>query len=102
MENHAAKKKNNGTTEKSILTPMPPPPKLERNSSLDTEPKTLFEDELRFAREEALKIINTHSKEEALKIFLASIEYEDKGLKPVISSKMTKENDVTSSDNDDE
>jgi hypothetical protein len=50
MENHAAKKKNNDTTEKSILTPMPPPPKLERNSSLDTEPKTLFEDELRFAR----------------------------------------------------
>jgi hypothetical protein len=50
MENHAAKKKNNGTTEKSILTPMPPPPKLERSSSLDAEPKTLFEDELRLAR----------------------------------------------------
>jgi hypothetical protein len=49
MENHAAKK-NNDTTEKSILTPMPPPPKLERSSSLDAEPKTLFEDELRLAR----------------------------------------------------
>jgi hypothetical protein len=49
MENHAAKK-NINTTEKSILTPMPPPPKLERSSSLDAEPKTLFEDELRLAR----------------------------------------------------
>ncbi|WJX34015.1 hypothetical protein P8452_22168 [Trifolium repens] len=95
MENHAAKKKNNDTTEKSILTPMPLPPKLERSSSLDAEPKTLFEDELRLAREEALKIINTQSKEEALKIFLA-------GLKPVTSSKKTIEDDVTSSDYDDE
>jgi hypothetical protein len=50
MENHAAKKKNNDTTEKSILTPMPLPPKLERSSSLDAKPKTLFEDELRLAR----------------------------------------------------
>ncbi|XP_045810748.1 uncharacterized protein LOC123905158 [Trifolium pratense] len=95
MKDRAIEKKNNDTTEKSVLTPMPLPPKLERNSSLDAEPKTLSKDELKLARDEALKIINTHSKEEALEIFLA-------GLKPVTSSKLAKEDDVTSSDYDDE
>ncbi|KAK7311483.1 hypothetical protein RJT34_09659 [Clitoria ternatea] len=63
------------------LPPMPPSlPQLERIPSLDAEPKTLLQEELNLAREAALKIINTHSKEEALKIFLA-------GLVPVTSSK---------------
>ncbi|GAY58523.1 hypothetical protein CUMW_187610 [Citrus unshiu] len=54
----------------------PAPAKLERRPSIETEPKTLFDDEMNLAREAALKVINSKTKEEALKIFL-------EGLKPV-------------------
>ncbi|KAL4595990.1 hypothetical protein ACB092_12G131800 [Castanea dentata] len=44
--------------------------KLERKSSIDTEPKTLLQEELDSARKAALEIINKHTKEEALRLFL--------------------------------
>ncbi|TKY74172.1 hypothetical protein E2542_SST02931 [Spatholobus suberectus] len=93
MNHQATEKKDN--IEKP-LAPMPPPSKLERKPSIDAEPKTLLQDELNVAREAALKIINSHTKEEALKIFLA-------GLVPVgTSSKQVKEDVVVSeSDSDD-
>ncbi|RDY08954.1 hypothetical protein CR513_06758, partial [Mucuna pruriens] len=92
MKHHSAEKKDN--TDKPLTT-MPPPLKLERKPSIDTEPKTLLHDELKMAREAALKIINSHTKEEALKIFLT-------GLVPVAtSSKQVKEDSVVS-DCDDE
>ncbi|AES78634.1 hypothetical protein MTR_7g037350 [Medicago truncatula] len=72
MNNHVVEKKNDKTT-------MSIPFKIGRNLFLD-EPKTLRQDQLNAAREEALKIMNTHSKEEALKIFL-------KGLVPLPNSK---------------
>ncbi|KAL2339691.1 hypothetical protein Fmac_007631 [Flemingia macrophylla] len=92
-KSHAAEKKD---AMERPLTPMAPPPlKLERNPSIDAEPKTLLRDELNMAREAALKILNTHTKEEALKIFLT-------GLVPVgTTSKQVKE-DVVASDCDDE
>ncbi|KAL7086154.1 hypothetical protein ACP275_14G322000 [Erythranthe tilingii] len=49
------------------------PPKLERSISIQ-EPKTLTEAELAFFREAALQIINTHSPEEATRIFLGGKE----------------------------
>ncbi|XP_004502574.1 uncharacterized protein [Cicer arietinum] len=90
MKDHAREKNNVDKTEKKpITTPTPLPSKLERNHSLDAEPKTLLQEEINLAREAALKIINTHPKEEALKIFL-------KGLVPVTSSKQGEEEAVMS------
>ncbi|CAJ1974325.1 unnamed protein product [Sphenostylis stenocarpa] len=79
------------------LTPVSPPPKLERKNSLESEPKTLLQEEMDMAREAALKIINSHTQEEALKIFLT-------GLVPVetISPKQVKENVVASDCDEDE
>ncbi|KAK7410660.1 hypothetical protein VNO78_01624 [Psophocarpus tetragonolobus] len=92
--NSPEKKKDVVAAEKPLAT-MPPPPKLERKPSIDTEPKTLLHGELDVAREAALKIINSHTKEEALKIFLT-------GLVPAgTSSKQVKE-DVLPSDCDDD
>ncbi|KAK7351062.1 hypothetical protein VNO77_10213 [Canavalia gladiata] len=85
MKHQAAEKKE--IIEKPLA--MPPPPPLERKTSIDAEPKTLLQEELSLAREAALKIINTHTKEEALKIFLT-------GLVPVASSKQAEEDGVAS------
>ncbi|KAL5075606.1 hypothetical protein RYX36_014590, partial [Vicia faba] len=76
MNNQVEEKKINVEAEKPIALPS----NLERTTSIDNEPKTLLQEELNLAREEALKVINTHPKEEALKIFL-------NGLRPVTSSK---------------
>ncbi|XP_027337233.1 uncharacterized protein LOC113850914 [Abrus precatorius] len=92
MKQQAEEKKD--AIEKPIAPMPPPPPMLERKPSLDAEPKTLLQEELNLAREAALKIINTHTKEEALKIFM-------KGLVPVTSSKQATE-DAAVSDCDDE
>ncbi|KAL3504293.1 hypothetical protein ACH5RR_034134 [Cinchona calisaya] len=48
----------------------PPPGSQEKKVSIE-EPKTLTEAELNALREKAREIINTHSVEEATKIFLA-------------------------------
>ncbi|KAI9113103.1 hypothetical protein K1719_015628 [Acacia pycnantha] len=69
-----------------------PPPSLERKPSIDSEPKTLLEHEMKLAREAAVQIINTHTKEEALQIFLA-------GLAPVTIPKQVAE-EVVASDGD--
>ncbi|NP_001236283.1 uncharacterized protein LOC100306525 [Glycine max] len=97
MNKHQASEKKNDNMEKP-LTPLmpPPPPTLERTTSIDDEPKTLLEEEMKVAREAALKIINSHSKEDALKIFLA-------GFVPVgTSSKQVKEDGVVSDYDDDD
>ncbi|KAF2296616.1 hypothetical protein GH714_000595 [Hevea brasiliensis] len=54
----------------------PPPSTLQRQPSIETEPKTLFDVDMNSAREAALEVIQTHTKEEALRIFL-------EGLRPV-------------------
>ncbi|CAK8567487.1 unnamed protein product [Lathyrus sativus] len=91
MSNQVVEKKNNVKAKK----PIAPPFNLERTTSIDNEPKTLLQEELNLAREEALKVINTHPKEEALKIFL-------KGLKPVTISAQPSENDVKYDDEDED
>ncbi|KAG5036174.1 hypothetical protein AAZX31_04G222300 [Glycine max] len=92
----AAEKKKDNNMEKPLTTPlMTPPPTLERKTSIDAEPKTLFQEEMKVAREAALKIINSHSKEDALKIFLA-------GLVPVGTSSKQVKHDVVVSDCDDD
>jgi len=50
MKDRVAEKKNNDKIEKPKETPTPLPFKLERNPSLDFEPKTLHKDELNLAR----------------------------------------------------
>ncbi|CAK8567486.1 unnamed protein product [Lathyrus sativus] len=90
MSNQVVEKKNNVEAEKPIALPS----NLERTTSIDNEPKTLLQEELNLAGE-ALKVINTHPKEEALKIFL-------KGLKPVTISVQTSENDVKYDDEDED
>lgn len=50
MKDRVAENKNNDKNEKSIETPMSLPSKLERNLSLDDEPKTLLQHELNLAR----------------------------------------------------
>ncbi|KAK7353280.1 hypothetical protein VNO80_18724 [Phaseolus coccineus] len=77
------------------LTPLSPPPKLERKNSIEAEPKTLLQEEMDNAREAALKILNSHTKEEALKIFLT-------GLMPVETSSKQVKKDVVVSDCDDD
>ncbi|XP_047173266.1 uncharacterized protein LOC124841119 [Vigna umbellata] len=84
---------NNDKIEKP-LAPASPPPKLERKNSLEEEPKTLLREEMDNAREAALKIINSHTKEEALKIFLT-------GLVPVETTSKQVKKDVVVSDCDD-
>ncbi|WVZ19450.1 hypothetical protein V8G54_006772 [Vigna mungo] len=84
---------NNDKIEKP-LTSVSPPPKLERKNSLEDEPKTLLQEEMDNAREAALKIINSHTKEEALKIFLT-------GLVPVETTSKQVKKDVVVSDCDD-
>ncbi|KAF7829765.1 uncharacterized protein G2W53_012098 [Senna tora] len=75
--------------------PPPPPTPLQNNPSIDYEPRTLSEHEINLAREAAIHIMNTHTKEEALKIFLA-------GLVPVTISRPSKEEVVVSDGTDDE
>ncbi|PKU66689.1 uncharacterized protein LOC110110078 [Dendrobium catenatum] len=51
--------------------------KIERKSSIDKEPQTLFFDQIQYAREAALYVLSTKTMEEALRIFT-------EGLQPVI------------------
>lgn len=47
----AAEKKKDNNMEKPLTTPlMTPPPTLERKTSIDAEPKTLFQEEMKVAR----------------------------------------------------
>ncbi|XP_019414767.1 PREDICTED: uncharacterized protein LOC109326527 [Lupinus angustifolius] len=81
MSNHQVQKK--GMMEKPS-TPLPPPPSHQLESQLSIEePKTLHHGELDLAREAAIKIMNSHSKEEALEIFT-------EGLVPIKISKEAK------------
>ncbi|XP_052108490.1 uncharacterized protein LOC107460635 isoform X2 [Arachis duranensis] len=57
----------------SLVTP-PPPLQLQRMSSIESEPKTLFHGELNIAREAAIEVLNNHPREQALEIFLAPVE----------------------------
>ncbi|EEF36257.1 conserved hypothetical protein [Ricinus communis] len=67
------------------------PSALERQRSIEAEPKTLFANDMNSAREAALEVIAKHSKEEALNIFL-------EGLRPVVAVKTDWE---AASDDDD-
>lgn len=53
---------------------------LDRKSSIEKEPRTLNLQQIQFAREAALYVLNTRSMEEALQIFT-------EGLEPVMNSK---------------
>ncbi|KAL1309791.1 hypothetical protein HN51_052504 [Arachis hypogaea] len=84
---------NVGAPPISLVTP-PPPLQLQRMSSIESEPKTLFHGELNIAREAAIEVLNSHPREQALKIFLA-------GLQPVEIAKDATEDNI-GSDLDDE
>ncbi|XP_020587994.1 uncharacterized protein LOC110029865 [Phalaenopsis equestris] len=51
--------------------------KIERKSSIEKEPLTLFFDQIQYAREAALYVLSTKTMEEALRIFT-------EGLQPVL------------------
>ncbi|XP_030543740.2 uncharacterized protein LOC115750493 [Rhodamnia argentea] len=53
--------------------------RIDRKSSIESEPRTLGFDQIQFARELAEYVMNTRSIDEALTIFTS-------GLKPVVSS----------------
>ncbi|CAK9146930.1 unnamed protein product [Ilex paraguariensis] len=74
---------------------------LERASSIENEPLTLNIEQIQFAREAALCVVNTRSVEEAVRIFTVGLEpvvssgsgnngtmvdYGEEGLEPVVSS----------------
>ncbi|OAY36084.1 uncharacterized protein LOC110628895 [Manihot esculenta] len=52
--------------------------RIERKSSIESEPRTLTIDQIQYAREAALYVVNTRSEEEAVSIFT-------EGLQPVVS-----------------
>ncbi|KAJ0096639.1 hypothetical protein Patl1_27912 [Pistacia atlantica] len=54
--------------------------RIDRKSSIETEPRTLSIDQIQYAREAALYVLNTMSIEEAMNVFM-------KGLEPVESGK---------------
>ncbi|KAJ4952328.1 hypothetical protein NE237_029160 [Protea cynaroides] len=60
---------------------------IQRESSIESEPRTLHMNEIKFAREAALSVLQTKSIEEALTIFT-------KGLEPVVSAVKDKKNFV--------
>ncbi|XP_011032337.1 PREDICTED: uncharacterized protein LOC105131187 isoform X3 [Populus euphratica] len=47
--------------------------RIQRKSSIESEPRTLTMDQIHFAREAALYVVNTRSIEEALSIFTERI-----------------------------
>ncbi|EXB40982.1 hypothetical protein L484_020717 [Morus notabilis] len=52
--------------------------RIDRMSSIESEPRTLRMDQIHFAREAALYVLQTRSMEEAMRIFT-------EGLEPVVS-----------------
>ncbi|KAL9356349.1 hypothetical protein Peur_049602 [Populus x canadensis] len=48
--------------------------RIQRKSSMESEPRTLTMDQIQFAREAALYVVNTRSIEEALSIFTEGSE----------------------------
>ncbi|WCJ39290.1 hypothetical protein M5689_020288 [Euphorbia peplus] len=56
--------------------------RIDRKSSIETEPRTLPVEQLEYAREAAIDVMNTRSLEEAVTIFT-------KGLEPVVSRRRT-------------
>ncbi|KAI4307186.1 hypothetical protein L6164_030400 [Bauhinia variegata] len=90
MKLQAEKKKD----QKKPSTPMPPL-KLERKTSIESEPKTLLREEINLAREAALKVMNTHTNEEALQIFLT-------GLVPIKSTRKANEDGAAGSECEEE
>ncbi|KAG7011119.1 hypothetical protein SDJN02_27917, partial [Cucurbita argyrosperma subsp. argyrosperma] len=48
--------------------------RMDRKSSIETEPRTLKMNQIQFAREAALYVMNTTSMEEAIKIFTEGLE----------------------------
>ncbi|XP_043719464.1 uncharacterized protein LOC122667277 [Telopea speciosissima] len=58
--------------------------RIERTSSIESEPRTLTMNQIQFAREAALYVMQTKSIEEALSIFT-------KGLEPVVVRAVTKQ-----------
>ncbi|XP_061970559.1 uncharacterized protein LOC133693372 [Populus nigra] len=48
--------------------------RIQRKSSIESEPRTLTMDQIQFAREAALYVVNTRSIEEALSIFTEGLE----------------------------
>ncbi|KAK4359845.1 hypothetical protein RND71_022074 [Anisodus tanguticus] len=66
---------------------------LGRTSSIENEPRTLNLNQIQFARDAALYIINTRDLEEAMRIFT-------KGLKPVVGCVHDKEEYAAAEDLD--
>ncbi|KAI4364323.1 hypothetical protein MLD38_020431 [Melastoma candidum] len=74
---------------------------MDRKSSIEEEPRTLGADQLRFAREAALYVLNSMSVEEALRVFTHGLEpvavdgwrRDDEGfhLNPIASGEMADE-----------
>ncbi|MCO5615092.1 hypothetical protein L7F22_069380 [Adiantum nelumboides] len=52
-----------------VPSPPPPPCDAQRKSSLETEPRTLYEDQIAEAQDAAIDIIHTKEPDEALEIF---------------------------------
>ncbi|KAF3958792.1 hypothetical protein ACB098_02G112000 [Castanea mollissima] len=59
--------------------------RIDRKSSIESEPRTLGFDQIQYAREAALYVLNTRTIEEAMTIFM-------KGLEPVVSTARHDEN----------
>ncbi|KAF8658100.1 hypothetical protein HU200_059566 [Digitaria exilis] len=66
-----------------------------RLSSMECEPKTLTLDQIKFAREAALYVMNTKTEEEAIRIFT-------EGLKPVQMTTVVRKSNSFDSSSDDE
>ncbi|XP_030924003.1 uncharacterized protein LOC115950870 isoform X4 [Quercus lobata] len=67
--------------------------RIDRKSSIESEPRTLGFDQIQYAREAALYVLNTKTIEEAMTIFM-------KGLEPVVST--ARHNENTMIDTEDE
>uniref|UniRef100_A0A7N2LXY3 Uncharacterized protein n=1 Tax=Quercus lobata TaxID=97700 RepID=A0A7N2LXY3_QUELO len=66
--------------------------RIDRKSSIESEPRTLDFDQIQYAREAALYVLNTRTIEEAMTIFM-------KGLEPVVST--ARHNESTMIDTED-
>ncbi|KAB1210576.1 hypothetical protein CJ030_MR6G010872 [Morella rubra] len=53
--------------------------RIDRKSSIESEPRTLSIDQIQYAREAAMYVMNTRTIEEAMRIFT-------KGLEPVVNA----------------
>ncbi|KAF8404373.1 hypothetical protein HHK36_009256 [Tetracentron sinense] len=67
--------------------------RIDRKSSIESEPRTLNIEQIQYAREEALYVLNTKSIEEALRIFT-------QGLEPIVMSTARQKGNVIADSSD--